>query len=59
MHADTNFRHGSGAAMKWHETIENMSFRRKVHGAKPNVLFRASKQCENTQNVSFGPKGVH
>ena len=30
MHADTNFRNGSGAATKWRETIQNMSFRPKV-----------------------------
>ena len=30
MHPDANFRSGSGAAIKWHETIENMSFRPKV-----------------------------
>jgi len=30
MHADTNFRNGSIAAMKWRETIQNMSFRPKV-----------------------------
>jgi hypothetical protein len=30
MHPDANFRSGSGAATKWHETIENMSFRPKV-----------------------------
>ena len=30
MHLDTNFRSGSGAATKWPETIENMSFRPKV-----------------------------
>ena len=56
---DTDFHNGSGAATKWSETTRNMSFRHKVRGAKPNGLFRASKQCENTQNVSFGPKGVH
>ena len=30
MHPDTNFRSRSGAATKWHETIQNMSFRPKV-----------------------------
>ena len=30
MHSDTNFRSRSGAATKWHETIQNMSFRLKV-----------------------------
>ena len=30
MHHDANFRSGSGPATKWHETIENMSFRPKV-----------------------------
>jgi hypothetical protein len=30
MHPDTNFRSGSGAATKWPETIENLSFRPKV-----------------------------
>ena len=30
MHVDTNFQNGSGAATKWHETIQNMSFRPKV-----------------------------
>ena len=30
MHPDTNFRNGSGATMKWHETIQNRSFRPKV-----------------------------
>ena len=30
MHPDTNFRNGSGGATKWHETIQNMSFRPKV-----------------------------
>ena len=30
MHPDTNFRNGSGAATKWCETIQNMSFRPKV-----------------------------
>ena len=27
---DANFLSGSGAATKWHETIQNMSFRPKV-----------------------------
>src|SRR6185436_1171961 len=27
MHPDTSFRSGSGAATKWHETIQNLSFR--------------------------------
>ena len=36
-----------------------MSFRRKVYGAKPNRRCRAAKWCENTQNMSFEPKGVH
>ena len=26
---------------------------------KPNGRCRAPKWCENTQNMSFGPKGVH
>ena len=30
MHPDTNFRNGPGAAMKWRETTENMSFVPKV-----------------------------
>ena len=30
MHPDDNFRSGSGAAKKWHETIENIRFRPKV-----------------------------
>ena len=30
MYPDTNFRSGSGAATKWRETIENLSFRPKV-----------------------------
>ena len=30
MHLDTNFRSGSGAATKWHETIQNLSFGPKV-----------------------------
>ena len=30
MHPETNFRNGSGAATKWRETIQNMSFRPKV-----------------------------
>ena len=30
MQPDANFRTGSGAATKWHETIENKSFRPKV-----------------------------
>jgi hypothetical protein len=30
MHADTSFRNGSGASMKWRETFENMSFEPKV-----------------------------
>ena len=29
------------------------------YGAKPTGRFRAPKWCANTQNVSFGPKGVH
>ena len=29
MHADTSFRNGSGAASKWRETFQNMSFRLK------------------------------
>ena len=28
--SEANFRSGVGAATKWHETIENMSFRPKV-----------------------------
>jgi hypothetical protein len=59
MHPDTDFHNGSGAAMKWRENTQNMSFRPKFCGAKPNGRFRASKWCENTQNMSFGPKGVH
>ena len=38
---------------------EIMSFRRNVCGVKPNGHFRAPKWCANSQNVSFGPKGVH
>ena len=30
MHADTSFRNGSGASMKWRETTENMIFGPKV-----------------------------
>ena len=30
MHPNTNFCNGSGAAMKWRETIQNMSYRPKV-----------------------------
>jgi hypothetical protein len=30
MQADTSFRNGSGASMKWRETFENMSFGPKV-----------------------------
>ena len=30
MHPYANFRSGLGAATKWHETIQNMSFRPKV-----------------------------
>ena len=45
--------------MKWRETTRNTSFRCKVCGAKPNGHCRAPKRCENTQNMSFGPKGVH
>ena len=30
MHPDANFRNGSGAATKWHETNQNISFRPKV-----------------------------
>ena len=30
MLANTSFRNGSGASMKWHETFENMSFGPKV-----------------------------
>ena len=30
MHADTSFRNGSGALMKWNETFEIMSFGPKV-----------------------------
>ena len=30
MHPNTNFCNGSGAAMKWRETTENMSFGPKV-----------------------------
>jgi hypothetical protein len=29
MHPDANFRNESGAATKWWETIENLSFRLK------------------------------
>jgi len=42
--------------MKCRETTRNMSFRRKVCGAKLSGRFRAPKWCENTQNMSFGPK---
>jgi len=45
--------------MKWRETTQNTSFRQEGCGAKPNWHFRASKCCENTQNFSFRPKGVH
>ena len=30
MHPDTNFCSGLGAATKWQETIQNLSFRPKV-----------------------------
>ena len=30
VHPDANFRSGLGAATKWHETIQNLSFRPKV-----------------------------
>ena len=43
--------------MKWRETTRNTSFRGKVCGAKPKGRCRAPKWCENTQTVSFGPKG--
>ena len=56
---DTDFHNGSSVATKWRETTRNASFRRKVCGAKPNVHCRAPKWCEITQNMSFGPKGVH
>ena len=55
---DTDFHNGSGAAMKWRETTRNESFRHKVCGAKPNKRCIAPKWCENTQNMSFGSKGV-
>jgi hypothetical protein len=29
MHPDANFRNGQGAAIKWRETIQNLSFRLK------------------------------
>ena len=41
------------------EMARNTSFRCKVRGAKPSGRFRAPKWCENTQNMSFGPKRVH
>ena len=56
---DTDFHNGLGADMKWRETSKNTSFRCKVCGAKPCEHFRAPKWCENTQNMSFGPKRVH
>ena len=59
MHPKTNFRIRSGAAAKWHETIQNTNFRCKVCGAKPDERCRAPKWCENTQKMSFGSKGVH
>ena len=43
--------------MKWRETTRNTSFRGKVCGAKPKGRCRAPKWFQNTQNVSFGPKG--
>ena len=56
---DTDFHNGSGAATKCRKTTRNTSFRRKVCGAKRNGHFRAPKWCANSQNVSFGPTGVH
>ena len=59
MHPNTDFHNRLGAAMKLRETTQNTSFRHKVCGAKPNGRCRAPKWCENTQNMSFEPKGVH
>ena len=56
---NTDFHNVSGAATKWRDTTRNTSFRQKVCGAKPNGHCRAPKWCENTQNMSFGSKGVH
>ena len=57
MHPNTDFNNRSGAAMKWRETTRNTSFRGKVCGAKPKGCCRAPKWYENTQTVSFVPKG--
>ena len=46
---ETSFRNGSGTSMKWPET--------RVLDLK--YIVRKRKWCENTQNMSFGPKGVH
>ena len=56
---DTDFHNGSGVATKWHQTTRNTNFRCKVYGAKQNRRCRALKWRENTQNMSFGSKGVH
>ena len=41
MHADTSFRNGLGASIKWRETFENMSFGPKSSGLG---MFVAKKQ---------------
>ena len=59
MHTDINFRSGSGPATKWHETIENMSFRPKVVDyacllqKKQKMVLEAQTRASNVPRYLF------
>ena len=58
MHPDANFRNGSGAATKWRETIQNMSFRPKVVDwacllKKQEMVLEAQTRALNVPRYQF------
>ena len=58
MHPETNFRNGSGAATKWRETIQNMSFRPKVVDwacllKKQEMVLEAQTRALNVPRYQF------
>ena len=58
MHPDTNCRNGSGAATKWRETIQNMSFRPKVVDwacllKKQEMVLEAQTRALNVRRYRF------
>ena len=59
MHPNTNFRSGSGAATKWHKTIQNLSFRLKevewelLLQKKQEMVLEAQTRALNVPRYQF------